>query len=336
MFRIQLKKTSDADALNAILKALGLEYIFNSAKTNQQWVDNINTDKTLAHLKPENGEMTTEGLKEMFPAWTKERELTADTSFGRMEVEEAQALAKFVAENKEAIRFIKNADDLIETAELEDKEIIQALEDLNKKPLPKLRLPEDMQTKPINGGVACVKSWGLKPFWVLFGAVESPVFMKKKEFVNDKYNSLYRDEEGLGYLLVPLYDFSEGFAERVVQEAQDMGMREHPNYFISAVYTNTFEIQDVESVGTAFADAYTKEELIERLTFQFNRIIGTHGLKGQNGISYNGTKRIYKFKSNSGHQKAEVAFLNSLVFALSLYDQGTANDISWGLVEQAA
>ncbi len=338
MFRIQLNKKANPDTMNTLLKALGCIYAFVSLKTNQAWADNINTDPELAHLKPEGGEMTIELLRKTFSSWTKEGELTADTDFGRIKKAQAKKLAKFIFENQDNIRFVKNADDLIERGELTTKKHIKVLQELNRKPLPRLRRPKEMRREAPTSGQMLVKTWGIKQCWVTFGnvPVDSPVFMKDDEFARASSNSLYLDKEGRGFLLMPLYDFSPNFAQIVTEAAWEMSIREHPNYLLGGLYQNIFEIEkdDIQALADDFGTFYTRDELVERLDDQLRKSISTHGIGGVRGLSYNGTKNIHKFTSNSGQVQKVCNFLNTLILAVSLYDKDIAYKNTMAMINE--
>jgi hypothetical protein len=335
MFRIQLKKSTNPDAMNAILKALGSVYTFVSQKTNQAWADNINTDPELAHLKPEGG-MTIELLKKTFSAWTKDRELTADADFSRMSNRQANLLAKFIFENQDQIKFVKNGDDLINKGGITTKKHIRAIDELNKKPLPRLRRPEEDRREAPTSGIMLAKTWGIKQCWIMFGNVEKdkPVFMKDDEFASN--NGLYRDKEGRGFFLMPLYDFSPNFAQIVTEAAWEMSIREHPNYLLGGLYDNIFEIEKdgIEELANAFGEFYTKDEIVERLDAQLRKAIGSHGIGGVRGLSFNGTKNIHKFTSNSGQVQKTCNFLNTLILAVSLYDKNIAYENTMAMINE--
>ena len=79
-FRIQLKKKANAEAINKIAKKRGLDFSFNTAQGNIDWVDDINNnpESYQSHLKIEGKEYTLENLKKAFPRDTKVGLLDAD------------------------------------------------------------------------------------------------------------------------------------------------------------------------------------------------------------------------------------------------------------------
>ena len=116
------------------------------------------------------------------------------------------------------------------------------------------------------------KSWGLQPFWVIFGKVkdDQPIFLKDRIYEDDLYNNLYRDDSGYAYLMLPLLPLNDRqleFVEKVYKEAWSMGLRENFNLFIPFVYG--LDIVNLDSVAKDYKENYTVEELRERFYFIF-------------------------------------------------------------------
>jgi len=105
---------------------------------------------------------------------------------------------------------------------------------------------------------------------------------------------------------------------------------------LSGLYQNIFEIEreNIKSLADNFAEFYTKEELNTRLEVQLKKALGSHGIGGVRGFSFDGTKGINKFKSNSERQQKVANFLNTLILALSLYSKDLAQKTSWAVVDE--
>lgn len=161
---------------------------------------------------------------------------------------------------------------MIERYDLDEKEI-EAITKLNYVPPAPKKLPVEERTKKdLQGGLMLCKSWGLQPFWVIFGKTKNdqPVFLKDRIYEDDSYNTLYRDDSGYAYLLLPLLPLNNSqleFVEKVYNDAWSMGLRENFNLFIPFVYG--LDIVNLNSVAKDYKENYTVEELRERFYFIF-------------------------------------------------------------------
>jgi len=333
-FKIQLNKKANAVVLDLKAEKIGIQYSFATNKSNKNWLDDINNNPNSpqSHLKPSNRDYTIEDLKKQFPMWTKVGLLDADLSFGRCEDKQIVLLAKFVHENKNNIRYVKGAEDLIKRGNIEDKEIIESLLSLDKKPLPLLLRPQKDRRQPLKGGQILAKTWGAgdSEVWLIFGNVKKdrPIFMKDDKFVRDSANNLAKDKDGRAFLLMPLYDFSEDFAEVVTTAAAEMSIREHPNYLLGSLYTNLFGVTNVQELANSFAEFYTKEELIVRLQRQVTRVMQRTQLHYESGIRYAQSpknKNKFEFVSISGEMERDTSFINALKLALELSSKELAH-----------
>ncbi len=261
--KIKSKEDSEIDKFNVELEKLGIDNSFTAEHHNVEWVDDINNnpDSPQAHLKP----ITLEKLLETFPKeWTEIGVMAFDVAFGRTSQEEIEKYLKFIKSHVENIEYINNGDDIIERYNLSEEET-KLIKKLTKEKKEPKKLPKDQRTKQdIQSGVLLCKSWGLDPFWVAYGSVERPTFMKNKIYENDLYNNLYKTKEGLAVMLIPLHELGKpNFVEKVMEEAWKIGLREHPAYFLPMVYNVRYMLTTrlIEEV----ADFYTVEELEERL-----------------------------------------------------------------------
>lgn len=335
--KIYLKDKSKAEFMNKVLKKRKIDYTFASEESNQDWLDDINNnpESYQAHLKPAFRDLTMDELKKMFKPFTKVGLMDIDLSFGRCEDEQMTKIVEFIKDFKSDIRFIKGGADLIERGEVEDKEAIEVVDSLNRLPLPAIKKPKSMRREMPKSGQMLAKTWGPdgQKVWLIFGGVDKdqPIFLKTDEYARKEYNSLHKDKEGRAFLMMPLYDFSENFAEVVSTAAQEMSIREHPNYLLCGLYSGIFGFDEdkIKDIATAFSEFYTKEELVERLEEQAKKAVSTYGIYN-GGISYNGEC----FKANGGGHERIVSFLNSLHMALALYSVKEAQTAASKAYEQ--
>lgn len=315
MFEIHLKESANTEKLNQILDSMKSENEFITPKMNQEWLDDINTNPKSyqRHLKPEDRDLTMEELKESFSFFTEEHVLKCDTKFDRTSSEEMQRLAQFVYDYKGDIDFVKNSDTLMEKSDI-PTEHQQVLNDLEKPYIPPEKLPEDEQWKPdMTSGVLLCKSWGIEPFWVMFGSVDSPRFAKEKIYKDNVYNNLYRDNKNRGYMLLPLYDFSEGFIQKVINEAWEIGLRENPTYFAHMVYN--FETNATEKeLGEEFKEFYTVDERIERLKASLSKIKSE--VKVLHVTLKNTTRNRIVADKDKSNLKGKLKVINALLYSL--------------------
>lgn len=338
---IRLKNTSDknCEKMNVLLKKSGLDFKFGAESDNISWLKDINENpkSPQKHLKPEGEDLTLSKLKEMFPEWTENGILTVDTYFDRTSEDEAKKLCVFITKNYKEIKSIENADDLFELADIKNAvgdyskdEILYHFKAL-KSPEKELEmLPEEERTKDdLQSGVMLCKSFSLSPFWVVFGKVESPMFMKNRIYKDDINNSLYRDKKGLGYMLIPLMPLSNdtvNFAYSVYEQAAEMGLREHPLYFVMRVYnmeTVDFAKEDFCEKVEEFAKHYTKDELVERFNETYAHFHKFFEVCRINFV-YNLSKKMFVVTnrpSNRDDFRNKLSILNILYKAIEKVDK---------------
>ena len=293
MFTIKAKINQEI-ILNPILKKLGLKNSFITEQGNQDWLQDINNDpeSPQAHLKPKDRNLTIKELKDMFWKYTEIGRLEFDLYFFRTSDKQMKLIAQFVQKQITHIEYVQNSDLLIERGEVtrEQEIILKGLE--KKEPKPK-KLPKTKQTKnDLQSGVLLCKSWSNEPFWVAYGNVKEPKFMKKKIYEDDSLNDLYKTKDDIAVLLIPLNDFSGGFIERVFNQVWQMGVREHPIFFNMSVYKCEYE--RTREVVKELSEFYTKEELVEQIKMLNKHICNIYQTKSfkKEIISFEGDKKL--------------------------------------------
>jgi hypothetical protein len=312
---IKLRNIITPEKANKILEKLGIQGKFKTKAMNQEWLDEINSDPE-SHLKPEGRDLTMKELREIF------KKPNFDLYFGRTSDEQMKLIAEFIESNQGYIKYVQGGDLLIDRGEVtkNQQEVIELLE---RKRLPALELPKELQTKnPPNSGILLCKSFSPDPFWVLYGKVDDPKFMHNRIYVNNKHNDLHRDKEGRGFMLIPLCPFGSGvdFFNDVYNKAAEIGLREHPNYFIARVYGNAVELNiDHNELAEEFVKYYTLPELVERFKDTFRSLHTGGYVYSQNirlGFSYNKNKEVFKANWKKEGEYSRVQVLNALWVAL--------------------
>lgn len=290
-------KREAVEKLNIILIESEIKNSFITEQDTIDWLRDINTDKTSpqAHLKPKDRDLTLDELKKMFPPYTQVGLMSFDVAFSRTSEEEAQAYLNFITENKDDIDFLRGADELIERFETtaEHKKAIKQLNEVEPDPV---MLPKDQRTKhDLQGGLFLCKSWSIKPFWVIFGNVDSPVFMKDRIYEDDLYNNLYKDNKGYAYLLVPLMPLNDkqlDFVMKVYNEMWDMGLREDFNFIIPVIYG--LDLTNYFKVAGDYKQFYTPEEIRERFMQLFKYTADTFHYNYPGGFVWSDIKKRFK------------------------------------------
>lgn len=271
---IKLKKGVPPEPINALLKE---KYnISNRGFVTEEMVmeivDEINTNPKRKHLKPNNRNATRADVEKLFTTWTEIGLFETDLYYGRTSKEEMKKISEFIIDNADKIEYITDVETLLDRGEIYSlySGILINLEKKEQKPekLPK----EKQQINDLQSGLLLCKSWSTDPIWVVFGKVEKPTFLKDKIYADEDLNSIYRDKAGMAYLLIPLNDMSTGFAEKVVTEMWNMGIRENPYFLLSYLYK--YDIKNHVGVATKFAEFYSKKELIKRFQIITNKLKG--------------------------------------------------------------
>ena len=306
MFRIKFNTKKTPEQINSLLAEKKITNRVLSDKDLQDWVDEINAPNSKQkHLIPENSVMTVELLQKTFSSWAETYLFETDLYFGRTPDEELVAIAEFVNEHKDLISYVKGSKLLIERGNIKKNllAVLNKLEVVEEEPK---KLPKEKQTDDsLQSGLMLCKSWSINPFWVAFGNVEKPTFMKKRIYENDSYNNLYKTKEGYAVMLLPLLELGKvNQFEDFMTQAWELGLREHPAYFNTYVYGAHYMVNS--DLVTSVAEFYTKEELEERLGFIREMII-SHNYHYKDGaiLEKNGCKYVEGTKYNHLYQSSK-------------------------------
>jgi hypothetical protein len=318
---IQLKSKSDAVIAekNRVLDDLRIKNHFVTNEMNQNWLHDINAGDPAFNWMLNDGQpITMDDLHKYHPNETTVGLLSFDVSFSRTSQALAKKYAKFIAANVNSIEYLKGADELISRYKLTQGEI-DSINALNKASEDPELLPVDEQNIPdLQSGLYLCKSWSPTPFWVVFGNVDSPTFMKVRKYKNDLYNNLYKDKKGYAYLLLPLMPINNKeleFVQKVYSSAWDMGLREEYTFIIPFIYG--LEIMNFKEVANDFKEFYTPEEIQERFWSIFKCINSTFPYNHPNGFLWRGDKKMFKaIGEDVSPLTAKCNVLTCLLFAM--------------------
>lgn len=269
--RVYIKaKTKEIGSLNILLAKAKIKNSFVTEKDTIDWLNDINTNPKAyqRHLKPADRDLTVEELKSFFPYDTEVGLLSFDVAFSRTTDKEAAKYAKFIEENEVALEHVIGGDSFLDKFNLTANQI-KIFAALDKpEPEPEV-LPKEEQTHPnLQGGLYLCRSFSPDPFWLVFGNVTSPVFLKVRKYKEDIYNNIYRDKKGYAYLMIPLLPlFHSGdkqveFVSKVFDAAFQMGLRENFNFIIPIIYG--LDLTSYEDAARDYMEHYSIEELKER------------------------------------------------------------------------
>jgi len=317
---IRLKDKSDKNitAVNKVLKKLKIKNSFTAEEDNIAWVEDINNnpDSAQKHLKP----ITLEELKKVFGLWCEAGSMSFDVAFSRTTQKEAKKYAAFIQANADLIESIASGDDLIERYELTDDEV-KTIEKLTLKKTEPKKLPKEQQTKQdLQGGLFLCKTWSFEPFWLIFGNVERPIFLKNKIYEEDIYNNIYRDKNNYAYLMIPLLPLNDkqiDFVSEVYDGAADMGLRENYNFIIPLIYG--LDLTGYDAVVENYRESYSVEELQDRFTRVFKMTTDIYPYNETNGIVWRDTKKQFNpcgTNNATMQHQAKCSILTCLVRAL--------------------
>ena len=346
MLKIHLKDPAQAELANQKLKKLGRDYksedfpvVFNSPETVQwQFVEYYNSD---AHLSSPNcirvksemtqGEDRDVTAEECMKYWNIKLDGIGrvDIAYDRCPEDHALILVLFISGNIDLIEKVEDGLELLEksgmdTSNPEGKKILEAFEKLEYVYEPEM-LPEEKRTKrDLQGGVFLAKYWSVAPHdfvHVAFGAVDSPRFMKDRQFVDDIHNNLYKCDDGRGVLLVPqipLDNTAGKIAEEAFNKAWELGVRENPYYFIHMIWKNAFKVQHskstIHNMADSFIDTYNAQELKDRMLTVAKHLNTTY--PEYRKVNYDPAPHRWKrFSYGDQHQNTMVCLLNALYVA---------------------
>lgn len=310
---IKLHNGIDPEEINKVLQGYGINNHFVTPANNNAWLEEINHDPTnpQKHLKPKGRELTMDELKKTFPKWTEEGLFEADLNYNRTPVNEIQSIAEFVIDYQMVISYITEAEAMINKGDLK-KEFWPILKLMNKPEEEPEKLPPEEQYIPdIQSGILSCKYWGEKKVWLIYGKVDTPRFLKENIFRDACMNNIYKDKNGLAYLLVPLMPLGNStmdFLERTLQEINLMGVMENPYFVAGNIYSS--RIIDLKAVADQFKQDYTAEERLERAKILYNQL-------EPEGLTLN-QKQQYTMVSEGSLYRAKLDLLNAFLLAFSV------------------
>jgi hypothetical protein len=320
---IQAKKEANIKRLNAVLTKMGIENDFTTEQHNINWLwdINFNPGSPQRHLKPADRDLTMEELLRTFPSYTTVGLLTFDVAFSRTTEEQAQQYLEFIRKYKNQLEYLKGAEELLEryNCTADQRKVIKLL---NVIPEPPKKLPEDQQHIPdLQSGLYLCKSWGLQPFWLVFGNCpnDHPVFLKTRIYEEDIYNDIYRDKNGLAYLLIPLLPLNNRqleFVEKVYTDCTNMGLREDFNFIIPLIYG--LDVTNYMRVASQYHENYSNEELQERLKTVFKLTDNVYKYGEHRGFRWSDAKKQFVTIPNDSLiiLKAKCSVMTCLVWAM--------------------
>lgn len=302
------------NTLNKKLTSMGIKNSFTTRKDNKEWLNEINNDPNSqqSHLKPKDRNLEMDELIGMFSLFCEVGLMTFDVAFDRTSDDEAKKYVEFICEQENDLH-LKNGDELIDRYTLTDNEksIINKINILDEEPE---LLPLNEQYSPeLQSGLFLCYSWGLKPFWVVFGNVETPSFLKVKKYKEPIYNSIYHDKNGYGYLLLPLMPIGDSeFIKKTYSDAMSMGLREHPHVFFPMVYH--LEFLNPQETSKDFVNYYG-DKLSDKYKQVYNMVYNENGKKG--GLYWVDHKNEYGVNAFN-FNKSSLMCLNALKDAMIL------------------
>lgn len=289
VIRLKAKDDKSITAVNKLLKKARIDNSFITEQNNIDWLEDINTNpkSPQKHLKP----LTLIQLKTMFNLYCEIGALNFDMAFGRTSQTLAKKYAKFILKYADLIQELQGAQSMLERYDFTlTKEEQLIIKKLNKVPVAE-RTKRDLQ-----GGLMLCKSWSSEPFWVVFGKTINnyPIFMKDKQYEDENYNNLYRDDNGYAYLLIPLLPINNvqlEFVEKVYNDCWSMGLRESYNLFIPFIYG--LDIVNTDKVAEDYREFYTGEELREKFWFIFKATNSMFPYNNANGFIWRQDKLAF-------------------------------------------
>jgi len=163
---------------------------------------------------------------------------------------------------------------------------------------PPEKLPLEEQTHPnLQSGLFLCKSFSPKPFWIVFGNVKKPTFLKTKIYKENMLNDIYRDKQGYAYLLIPLMPINNKeveFFQELYSHAWDLGLREDAYVIAPLIYG--LDLTNFDEVVNNYCQTYTKEELADTFKKVYNHISSTYPFTSGDFRGFYYSDRDKKFK----------------------------------------
>jgi hypothetical protein len=315
---IKTKDDANLDRLNASLEKLELPNLFLTEKHIKDWLEDVNNPDSEHYIKRKDGEKVDYSyLKSYFGNWiTTIGQLSFDVAYGRTSQEEAKNYAKFIVKNIASIEYIKGGAELISRYVLtpKQKEVIALLEKPSNEPK---KLPIHEQHHPdLQSGLFLCKSFSPSPFWVVFGKVDAPTFLKTRIYEDDLMNNIYRDKKGYAYLLLPLLPLGSNTSEficSVYERAYGMGLREAFGLITSFIYG--VEFNNLKDMVEDLKNFYDEDELKERFKSILTMSISSYGYNQDGGIVWR-TNEFVPCGQNYGLIRSRCQLLTGLYHSL--------------------
>ena len=311
-------KKETVEILNRALETAKIDNTFITEQDNIDWLNDINQNSKSPqrHLKPEDRDLTMEELIRIFPTYTEVGLLSFDVAYSRTSEEEAQKYLGFIRKHKKDILYLRGADELVNRYKTTDadKEVIKLL--TQTEPEPELLPVEERYTPDLQSGLFLCKSWSDKPFWVVFGNVERPTFLKEKKYKDNLINNIYRDKKGYAYMLLPLMPINNNqieFVQDVYNQAYSLGLRENFNFIIPLVYG--LDLVNLNDVADDYKVSYTPEELQDRFKRVFSMTSSIYPYRNSMGFIWLDDKK--KFNPIGGEGTMQIRTRCSILTALA-------------------
>lgn len=316
--------------INKQLKEDGLPKLkFSTSKNIQDWLDDINqnSDSPQAHLKPADRDMTMEELKQCFPAYTNAGWLEVDGD--KLSLAQKTRLLNLLDKEPFLFSIEVHGDYLsamikeVNVSGNENNNFSRLTSLLELEVEPELNLNRSID---IQDGVATLSYWNNNTVNVIFARVDEPTFLKEDKYVNEDYNSIYRDKKGKAYLCLPLLALGAQANENIVKifdKAWNLGVRTNSYLFCAGVYgmlpINSKDLKKASKEGTAL-------EVLQALN-KINTLISDSPML----ISVEGKFKYAGQKENQIDQKRKAV----IVFAESLKnDHGFSEEEVLNIVQE--
>lgn len=243
----KLKDPSKAESMNEKQSSMFGEIItfFISEESNQEWLDDINNneDSPQRHLKPAGKKMTMEALKKQFRHYTEVGKGELDIGFFRTSESDMCKMLEFINDNKSEFSYVDGIHELVERSKSGDQ-FSHLLYLDNTFPGATYELPEDHPKYRDVFDSSCtayIEGMNGKEIGVLYGNVETPVYMRARTTIDPTDSPLIKDKKGRNIILIPLLPLGESagkLAIKSIEHIYKMGIREDQYSLIAKIYPN--------------------------------------------------------------------------------------------------
>lgn len=318
------------DKQNQVLNNLGIDegihfYSEKDVKLEYDWFK-TNKNEFPDHLIPHDKIKSFDDFKQY---WNTENlgktfcpefgSLKFDIAYDRTEQDQIDLITEYLITNISLIKKGEGSfDSFVNMTKLDDdlKESLLSLYKENK--LKKLPV-KDRYIPDLQSGIMLAKSYSPNPFWLVYGNVDEPNFLKTRIYVDDVNNNIYRDEKGYGYLLMPTMplDANLKWFINIYSIAFDMGLREEANYVLSNLYGVL--INNDNDIVDQLNDYYTHDELKTRFKEMFFNLKSIHGYNYFNGFVWRrDSQEFIAYNSNHLNLKNKCIMLTLLLKAMNV------------------